>query len=224
MAPGVQHAGAVVLGRFVEESLGRWEFLRFYLVAIVLGSIVHAVRVCLFVDHEWWSHAIGLGASGGVVAVIILFVCKFPHVRMLFGVPAWVMGLIVVALDMLGHGGVLLNPFGSDQRAATVAYDVHLTGAAFALAYFFGGMNFGRWLPSQWGSVAAKASQALRPRPKLQVHSPAEDDFDDNEYRDLDEQADRILAKVGAQGESSLSAKERRILEDYSRRMRQKHR
>ena len=43
-------------------------------------------------------------------------------------------------------------------------------------------------------------------------------------YRDLDAKADRLVEKVHEEGETSLTNEERRILEDYSRRMRQKHR
>jgi hypothetical protein len=212
----------------VEDWLGRWEFLRFYLAAIVVGSVVHAARVCLFVDPQWWSYSTVVGASGAVTAVVILFVCKFPQVKLLLffaiPVPAWLVGVIVIGQDMLGHGGVQLNPFGSTQAATQVAYDVHLAGAAFAAIYFFSGLNFGRLLPGGWGSLVERAARPLRSRPNLRVHTPATDDMDDNSYRDLDEEADRILAKVGSQGESSLTAAERRVLEDYSRRMRQKHR
>jgi hypothetical protein len=43
-------------------------------------------------------------------------------------------------------------------------------------------------------------------------------------YEDLDAEADRVLAKLGAEGEASLTPSERRTLEAYSRRMRQKRR
>jgi hypothetical protein len=41
-------------------------------------------------------------------------------------------------------------------------------------------------------------------------------------YEDLDAEADQLLEKVAREGEGSLSARERRVLEAYSRRMRQK--
>jgi hypothetical protein len=50
----------------------------------------------------------------------------------------------------------------------------------------------------------------------LRVHDP--DAVDDT----LDKEADRILEKVHRTGEQSLSGRERRILEKYSRRMREK--
>lgn len=217
--------GLWFLGRFVEQWLGRWEFLRFYLVAIVVGSLVWTTRVCLFVDPSGWNVPL-LGASGAVTAVVILFVCRFPHEKLLLfftiPVPAWLVGVIIVGMDMLGHGNIRLNPFGNSEMSARVAYDVHLAGAAFAAIYYYFGINFGRLVPRRWGEIAASASQSLRSRPNLRVHAPVEDDNNDDQYHDLDEEADRILAKIGTQGESSLTPAERRTLEAYSRRMRQK--
>ena len=40
----------------------------------------------------------------------------------------------------------------------------------------------------------------------------------------LDAQADRVLEKLHREGERSLTAHERRVLEQYSRRMRERRR
>jgi len=56
----------------------------------------------------------------------------------------------------------------------------------------------------------------IKPGPSLKVHDPEE------YYDNLDAEADRLLEKVNREGLSSLSDKERRVLEDYSRRTRQK--
>jgi hypothetical protein len=60
----------------------------------------------------------------------------------------------------------------------------------------------------------------VKSRPKLKIHDPERDDPN----RKQDEEADRILDKVNREGMESLTSKERRILEEYSRRMRKKHR
>jgi hypothetical protein len=52
--------------------------------------------------------------------------------------------------------------------------------------------------------------------PDLRLHDP------EPSYDDLDRQADRLLQKVNEAGLASLTAKERQLLEDYSRRTRQK--
>ena len=99
---------------------------------------------------------------------------------------------------------------GTDNN---VAYDVHLVGIACAFLYHFSGITFTRWVPGWLTSTAGR----LQPKPSLKVHDPEDD------YADLDAEADRILDKVHREGESSLNRRERKILKDYSRRMRQKH-
>ena len=55
-------------------------------------------------------------------------------------------------------------------------------------------------------------------RAKLKLHDPEK-----KLHQEADE-ADRILAKIHAQGESSLTRPERKTLERYSRRQREKRR
>ena len=199
-------AGLFFLGKHVEAKLGQGEFLRFYLVAIVLGSVAQALRAYLL-DPTAGTWVGCYGASGAVTAVVILFVCYFPKVTLLvffvIPAPAWVVGIFVIAINVLGANG-----YGD----ARVAHDVHLVGAVFAFAYFHFRWNLGRFMP---GSGAMKS---LKRKPKLRVHDP------DSDYQARDSQADALLEKVNREGMDSLSAREQKILEEYSRRMRQKHR
>lgn len=199
-------AGLFFLGRMVESKLGPKEFLRFYLVAIVLGSVAQALRAYLMdPGAEAWIGC--YGASGAVTAVIILFVCYYPKVTLLIffiiPAPAWVIGILVIAINVLGANGY------GDPR---VAHDVHLVGVVFGLAYYYFGWNLGRFMPG--GGLM----KALKRKPKLRVHDP------DSDYQGRDSQADALLDKVNREGMDSLTAREQKILEEYSRRMRQKHR
>jgi hypothetical protein len=108
---------------------------------------------------------------------------------------------------------IVVNVLGMRTSDNAVAYDVHLVGAAFAFAYYRFGWNLGKWtpripLPAAW----------FKRRPRLKVHDP------DASLGAIDDAADQILEKVNREGIESLTSRERRILEDYSRRMRQKHR
>ena len=59
------------LGRPVEQRLGRYEFLKFYLVAIVVSGLTF-----LIVHLLTGQHAVVVGASGAVTAVVrCLFSC-----------------------------------------------------------------------------------------------------------------------------------------------------
>lgn len=192
-------ASLYFLGRPVEVRYGRWEFLRFYLLAIFIGGVIYAVRASAQgVDNPV------IGASGGVVAVCLLFVFNFPTAQILLmgaiPAPAWVLGLILVGLNLLG---------GDDSTA----YDVHISGLGFAAIYFYGGWNLGRltsWFPSwrEW--------QRYFSRTQLKLHKPAEP------IDAQDEKADRILEKIHRQGQDSLTAKERKFMEEYSLRVRRK--
>ncbi len=204
------------LGRSVEAVYGSKEILRFYLLVIVLGSVVQALRQVVMVPEADWARC--LGASGAVTGVIILYVCNFPKqtllLFMIVPVPAWLVGVLVIGINLLGAGGVEIALPGSDERVGRVAYDVHLVGVVFALAYFKFKWHLSRLVPQKLSQVA----DSLASRPKLRVHDP------DDVSSDIDALGDALLEKVNRDGIESLTARERKILEDYSRRMRQKHR
>ncbi len=189
--------GLWFLGRSVEEKYGSREFLRLYLVMIVLGSVVWSAT----------NMAMGrpsgplIGASGAVAGVILLFVVNFPRQTLLlfflFPVPAWLVGVMLVVGNLFGHAGY------GDQ---TIAYEVHLVGIAFAAAYYYLGWNLS-WLG---GGLSL---DRLKRRPKLRIHDPA----GSAKTGKIDREVDRILKKITDQGEASLTRKERRMLEAASR-------
>lgn len=204
--------GLWLFGREVETLLGRKEFLRFYLAAIFFGGVVWCTREFFMVDRvEGALPPMLWGASGAVTAVILLFVFNYPKrtilLFMVLPVPAWLLGIIVIGGDLLGVMA---------RNSDNVAFDVHLVGAAFAALYFRFHWNIGSWIPGA-GRMRFKRPK-FRSRPELKIHNPEE--F----YREQDAEADRVLEKVNQQGMDSLDPAEKRVLEDYSRRMRQKHR
>jgi membrane associated rhomboid family serine protease len=196
-----------IFGRDVEGRLGPAEFLRFYLISGTIANIVFALL------HIWVPDSpSALGASGAITAVVVLYICYFPHniLLVMFIIPmrAWVFGIIMIGMNMLGALG------GRVGDTVQVAYDVHLSGAAIAFGYWHFRWNFGRIDPTQWlGGI-----QAWLTKPRLKIHKPSASE------EELAAEADRILAKMHEQGESSLTARERKVLEDYSRQMRQKYR
>ncbi len=189
------------LGRNVEDKYGKWEFFRFYMVSIVVCGLVW----CLM----RWGQVSGpvLGASGATTAVAMLFVYSFPQATLyLYGVlpvKAWVLGIIIIAGNL----------FGSRDY---VAYDVHLVGAAFASLYFFGNLSF-----SSLGSVVEGFQTQLKQRRRgLKVHRP---DREDKPSTSKDEaESDRILEKIHREGKDSLTTREIKFMERYSREMREK--
>jgi membrane associated rhomboid family serine protease len=210
------------LGRQIEFKLGRAEFLRFYLSAIVLASLGWYF-VTLIAEQPpttsqlvaaGWDSAVrapiprAVGASGGVVAVLILFAFSYPKQPIsiwgVFDVPAWLVGVFVVGSDILGAIG---------RPEAGIAFSAHLTGAAYAAAYHRFHWNLA-FLAAPFAGIDWRR---IGRRSKLKVHRPPASNDDK-----LAEQADRVLDKLHREGEASLTAKERRTLEAYSKKVRNK--
>jgi len=191
-------------GRSVEDRYGRAEFLRIYLLSVVLCGIVWNLTILSVLEPGQATRMIG--ASGAVSTIFTLFVCNFPRVTVylnfLFPVPAWVLGILMLFSNLFGQDG-------------SIAYSAHLAGIAFGAGYFFANLHLGNFMP---GKITLPKWRGT-PRPKLKIHSEDEE-FDP--YNDSDEEAERILDKVRDQGMESLSPAERSKLEAYSRRMRQK--
>lgn len=205
--------GLWMFGRPVEDHYGPKEFLRFYLAALLFGSVSWCVLQYFLAVPIVGPDGIAhwprmLGASGAVTAVVMLFIFHYPKQTVLLffvlPVPAWVLGVLIVAGNLFALQG------------PGVAYEVHLAGCLFAFCYY----RFHWRLSSRWPSRRRSwGRSALRPRTSLRVHEP-----DDEVGEHDDDEADRILEKVNREGLDSLTPKERRTLEEYSRRMRQKHR
>ena len=149
---------------------------------------------------------------GAVTAVVMMFIFCFPkatlYLNFLIPVPAWLVGVLLVGGDV----------WGAIQGRGNTAFDVHLAGAGFAALYFAMRWN----LTQSWDRLTGGWSF----RPRLRVHHPdgRAVGWGDGPRQNLDDEADRVLEKLHQEGEASLNARERNILEAYSRRMRQKHR
>ncbi|GAB6164478.1 rhomboid family intramembrane serine protease [Thermostilla marina] len=203
-------------GRDMENLLGRNEFLRLYFAMIILGGIVWAVanRMTGVVGGTYL-----VGASGAVIGMFFLFCLNFPNrIVLLFfvlPVPAWVAGLLLVVPDFL---------YALKNADTNIAYSVHITGVLIALAYYQSGFRLGRLFDfggffDRWRSR----------RPSLKVRRFEEDeDAEDaqarreaEELEELRREVDRLLDKIRDHGEESLTRKERRFLENASRRLRE---
>ena len=205
--------GLFFFGRAVEQRIGGEEFLRFYLIAIVIGGIVGAIT---FLAQGYGPEGTVIGASGAVIGTTILFACYYPHTEILlmFVIPvkAWVVAVMFVVGDLVGALGIIQTFV---PGAGNTAFTVHLSGAAFALLYYFRRWNL-RWLDLGFFAEIPSRLQQRSRRMKLKLHDP------DKKLAQEAVEADRILAKIHQSGESSLTSAERKTLERYSRRQREK--
>lgn len=190
-----------LFGTDVEGRYGSREFRVFYLVAIVFAGLVWTAS-----ELPFGRPAAVTGASGAVVATLVLFALNFPHRQILLffvlPMPMWVAACIFVGLDILGAM--------QQSEASNVAFTAHLGGALFALLYYKLDWRLSNWMP--WRVSLPN----LKRKPKLRVHRPADDEDD------MDARVDAILQKINEQGQASLTRAERQLLEQASRQYQQK--
>ena len=188
-----------MFGKMVEGIYGSKEFFSFYLTAVIGSGICF-----LIFEIVSGGNAIVLGASGGVFAVSLLTAMHFPTriILVMFVIPMQLLHMVIlfIALDIL----FLMKNDG-------VAHAAHLGGAAFGYLYYRKGWRISPLFSGLSSPVKHfKAKQRARQREQeLQIFEPNDDELQD--------ELDRILAKIKQQGESSLTPEERESLERASR-------
>ena len=190
-------------GRELEAVCGSREFLFFYLLAGILSSLAWALATLATAPGQAM-----VGASGAVMAVTVLYTLYNPrHPILMFGffpieMRWWV--LIYLGADFY----LLLGP-----NYTPIAHVAHLGGAAFAVIYKYADLQVGRLF----------ARRLIRPR--LRVHRPEPEvagDLANQTPLDegLEHRMDEVLAKLAREGPQSLTDQERQILDEASRRLR----
>lgn len=218
------------VGRELEGIYGPREFLAFYLTTALIVSMG---KVALGVAGVTNPEGHSLGASGPVTAAFIVFACHFPYRTILLffiiPVPAWLLAVGIVVLDLLGFLGM------GEQG---IGYSAHLLGAAFAYAYYRFQWRVGGWLDRLAG-WAPGSGRRRAPTPRLYVETDEPGEavgartgaqsaatVEGKGPRSVDEQLeaklDHVLEKVSRYGRESLTAEERELLlrasEIYKRR------
>jgi membrane associated rhomboid family serine protease len=211
--PGLQHilGNMIVLfffGRQIEADYGPKKFLAFYLTAVIVGGVGASVRHTLM-DSEFRV----IGASGAGFAIIILFALRHPNATV-----NWMM-VIPIRAWIFGVAYMLIEVFAMRHPGDMVAHDVHVIGGIYGFIFFKTAWDVTQVTPKALAELFRSGRVSIPKRgPRVKLYDP------EAKSQKLDAEADRILAKLHHEGETSLTAKERKTLEQYSRRMQQKRR
>jgi membrane associated rhomboid family serine protease len=205
-------------GREVEEIMGRAEFFRFYVTAIVLAGLAWLVSVQVGQPLQA-PRMFLVGASGAVMAVLAVFIWYFPRQTVLLWgvlpVPAWALGILYFVSDVQGAAA----------GGGNVAHVAHVAGAIFGLLYAWRGWQLGE-LTNVLATFRRRRMRVVRPdddatSPRRPPAPPREASRLD---ADLQQEVDRILEKISRSGESSLTSAERDTLTQASRRLKERSR
>ncbi|MGK0186920.1 MAG: membrane associated rhomboid family serine protease [Verrucomicrobiales bacterium] len=211
-------------GKTLEQMYGSLEFLLFYLVgAIVAGLAFLGLNVA---TGDVFS--VALGASGSVMAVMMLYAALFPrqkiYIWMIIPVEIRWLVLAYVIFDLLP----VIRALSGNAISDGIAHAAHLGGLLFGFIYWKFGLNLSRY----WLAVTAPASirKASKKRPKsgrkiIQMPGTRPATTEGKQEQPtaaLEKEVDRILQKIGDQGNTSLTDKERQTLVEASERIKKR--
>jgi membrane associated rhomboid family serine protease len=210
-----------LVGREMESLYGSRDFLAFYLLAGGVSTLGWAAIAALSGPGGMDRHM--LGASGAVMAVVTLYTLFYPKREILFfflPMPMWVLLGIYLVFPLIGDRG-------------RVAYEAHLMGAAFAFCF--------KQFDLRWSRLVTARIR----RPRLRIFTPMPVDKPRTRppgssraageglglkpgsvsvlpEEQLDARLDEVLAKIAREGRGGLTEEDHRVLQEASRRARDK--
>jgi membrane associated rhomboid family serine protease len=214
-----------MVGREMESFHGTRDFTVMYLTAAAFSTLCWAVAT----TFDSVGPTLMIGASGAVMAVVVLYTLYYPHREILFmfifPIEMWLLLVIYLGCDLL--------QFLLPSRGDLTSYSAHLGGAAFGYLFKVADLRLSRLetyfhrrprlrivssesretsptpRPSMGPTWSPSTAASTRPAPTAVI---PEEQFD--------EKLDEILVKIAREGRGSLSEDENRVLEEASRRAR----
>ncbi|RAJ83140.1 membrane associated rhomboid family serine protease [Chitinophaga dinghuensis] len=206
-------------GTHLSERIGEPLVLLVYFVSLAGGNLI---TLYLHRKHDDYS---SLGANGAVAGVMFTALALSPEMEVdmlgVLQIPGWIYAVVYI----------LLSLYAIRSKKYNIGHETHLAGAlcglALALALFHNDINYLMLAAMLLPCICFIYIVVTRPY-LLYISN----NFFQKHYRyvDIDDQyrmdratrakkVDAILEKIQARGIESLSAEERRILEDHSSRL-----
>jgi len=206
-------------GGSIEETVGIRNFLLIYLASLLGGNLFS-----LFL-HRHDSEYSAVGASGAITGLVFAAIALYPGMRVgMVGIPyfmaGWLYGLLYV----------LLSAYGISARRDNIGHDAHLGGGLVGLGVVVALRP--ELLITNYLAISAILLPALGfiylllKKPEALVlgnfftAAPGYQTTDDRHKaskRQQDADLDQLLDKINRKGFDSLSAREKKELEELSR-------
>ena len=184
------------VGSRLEEQVGRIKFAWFLLMIVVIPGLV--------------GTALDLPQAGVhtvQLVVLLTFIAEHPNVRFFFGIPAWVLGAVYVAAEVLQLMG------DRDGRRLLFFLVSLIVGALAARAV--GMLEVFPWIPKI--SMPHRRREPKRSRRPAVVAGPW---AGTSPIPSAQGELDDLLDKISASGINSLSKAEKERLNELSKRLR----
>ncbi len=202
--------GLFFFGRDLERIYGKRDFYLLYLGSGVIAVLAELIMLATAGD---WPIPV-FGASGAVMAVLMVFTLHFPTrtilLFLIIPIPVWVLCIMFIIGDLSGA-------FGGNSHVANFA---HLAGFLMGFLFRYYDLRWARlagWRRRLFGSGSSKSRRARRGEAKV-IPFPREDESEERsgEVTAISERIDALLEKISTDGQESLSPEELEFLKENS--------
>lgn len=191
----------------LEAKWGEREFLKFYVVS-GLGAAA--------LSYAFLPSSI-IGASGAIYGVMLAFAMNWPNA------PVYVFGIFpVLAKYLVGFMALvsLLSATGSAQGGGGIAHFAHLGGLIAGFLYLKADWRTGKALDELKRKAKKKRRLAIVPGDEGDEEQSGGGRRSRREDPALYDKVDAVLDKISAEGMSSLTEDELKLLDEVSRKHR----
>jgi len=212
-----------MVGREMESLYGSRDFLAFY-----LGAAIFSTGVWVLLDSISGAQQqhIMVGASGAVMAVVMLYTLYYPRREVLLIIipmPMWVLLVLYLVFPLLP----VLS--GGTTR---IAIESHLAGAGLGFVFKQFDLRWSRLISGRafrpklriFSPVPREQTRSRSPGPSRSAASVGGSGKSSSvsvlPEEQLDKQLDEVLAKIAREGRAGLTEEELRVLQEASRRAR----
>jgi len=198
-------------GRELLPMLGARRFLAFYASSLVAGGLFWSAL-------HWSRPAAVYGSSAGASALVILFACFFPNretTQLLFFLPVSFkpkhLACLLLTFDLCGL--VFYEIMGAASPFGASAHSVRLGGMAAGWLYYRYVHESSRGFSRR--GAGAELPRWMRHRSPVKPGAPSPNQaVNTGDRGHLRAEVDRILDKINSDGFGSLSADEKRVLDE----------
>ncbi|MCP4085792.1 MAG: hypothetical protein GY745_12165 [Actinomycetia bacterium] len=197
------------MGNQLEGALGRDRMVRFIAYLTIVPPLVLILLDLSFIPGS----ASFLGTASLLsLALILSFITYMPGARFFFGIPGWILAVVMVGVNVLGLLG--------DRAWHSLFFLLSVVGVALLAARAFGLADSVEWIPrlplpgGEPGPVHQPRRRRRRQRPATVTEiNPIQSQLEEMEI-------DAILDQVASEGLDSLSRAQRKKLEDQAKKRR----
>ena len=215
-----------MIGKPIEEALGKRRMLSLYLISGIAGGVIQCALAWTDINPTGGVVGASAGVFGLIAAFAVLQWNREMTILLMFIIPVRIRAkYLLIALAVIGFLGVLTQRQVIESSDALVAHGAHLGGLLGGVLFILAFVQGGIWAGAEplWQRISERWNErkvvtidgGARAHPRDRSRGKAQ------KVEFVEENIDSILDKISAKGMDSLTDKEREALDKAAKKSRE---